>query len=128
MSLIIFIFDKSLTLYTFCRFNSTNFNVLNPFFNLKHLVAILACLRPHLTSFFMRTKCRFSCWKLTVLTFNFYVSFYLVLFLIRFGYNLATLLAFVIYFCALHFMHFELACFNLFFTIFAQLRFLFYHN
>jgi hypothetical protein len=128
MCLKILIFHKSLALITLCCFNSTNFYVLNPSFNLEHLVTILACFWPHLTSFFMRTEYRFSSWKLTMLTFNFYVCFYLVLFLIRFGYNLPTFLTFIIDFRALHFMHSELACFNLFFAIFAQLRFLFYHN
>ena len=119
----VFVFDKVATLLTFRGLHSTLVNMVHPSFNLKNLLAILAWLRPQLTSLLMRSKRSFTRFKWTILAFYFHMRFSLVVFFVSFCHYLPALTALVIDSRTLDLVHAELAGLNLAFTVFTLLCF-----
>ena len=123
MYLPVLVLDVFLTFVAFLGFDSTLLCVGYPSLNFHNFLAVLARFRSHLTSFFVLTERDLIGLKRAVLALDLHVSFGLVLFLVTFGYDLATLFAFVVNPGALHLVHAELATLNLLLAIFAELCF-----
>jgi len=97
--------------------------MVDPLLDLKNLLAILTRFWSHLTFIFMCAKVRFARFKWAILAFDFYMCFALMIFFVGFGYNLATLAAFVINTSALDFVHAVLARLDLAFAVLTLLSF-----
>ena len=78
MALPVFVHDVALALFALLCLNSTLLYMVHPPFNSKYLVAILTSFRSHFTSVFVCTKHSREGGIITILAFNFHMSFIFV--------------------------------------------------
>ena len=108
MLLLIFEAHKASTIFTFVSTSTTLLLVVCKLLNLEELSAVSALLRPHFTVIFMITEGKLFCFETTVLAGDFNCTFFIVLFFVSFGHNLATYFALVVHSGTTNLVHAEL--------------------
>ena len=108
MLLLIFETHKASTIFTFVSPTTTLFLMIRKLLNLEEFSAVSALLRPHFTVIFMITEGKLFCFETTVLAGDFNCTFFIVLFFVSFGHNLATYFALVVHSGTTNLMHAEL--------------------
>ena len=92
--------------------------------NLEEFSAVSAFLRPHFTVIFMITEGKLFCFESTVLAGDFNCTFFIVLFFVGFGHNLATDFALVVHPGATNLVHAELGYLDISLTSWTFFSFL----
>ena len=108
MLLLIFETHKASTIFTFVSASTTLLLMISKLLNLEEFSAVSAFLRPHLTVIFMITEGKLFCFETTVLAGDFNCTFFIVLFFVSFGHNLATYFALVVHSGTTNLVHAEL--------------------
>ena len=108
MLLLIFETHKASTIFTFVSSTTTLLLMVSKLINLEEFSAVSAFLRPHLTVIFMITEGKLFCFETTVLAGDFNCTFFIVLFFVSFGHNLATYFALVVHSGTTNLVHAEL--------------------
>ena len=124
MLLLIFETHKASTIFAFVSASTTLLLMIRKLLNLKEFSAVSALLRPHLTVIFMITEGKLFCFETTVLAGDFNCTFFIVLFFVSFGHNLATYFALVVHSGTTNLVHAELGYLNISLTSWTFFSFL----
>ena len=124
MLLLIFEAHKSSTIFTFVSATTTLLLMICKLLNLEEFSAVSALLRPHFTVIFMITESKLFCFETTVLAGDFNCTFFIVLFFVSFGHNLATDFALVVHSGTTNLVHAELGYLDISLTSWTFFSFL----
>ena len=124
MLLLIFEAHKASTIFTFVSAATTLLLMVCKLLNLEEFPAVSALLRLHLTVIFMITESKLFCFETTVLAGDFNCTFFIVLFFISFGYNLAAYFALVVHSSTANLVHAELSYLDISLTSWTFFSFL----
>ena len=124
MLLLIFEAHEASTIFAFVSASTTLLFMVRKLFNLEKFSAISALLRPHFTMVFMITEGKLFCFETTVLAGNFNCTFFVVLFFVSFGHNLATYFALVVHSGTTNLVHAELGYLDISLTSWTFFSFL----